>query len=72
MSDPVALRVEALQDVAVSLFVPDADVQPSQHNNAQVTSYLTDNGAGDKSGIRGRQAVHRQRPPRCSGSNRST
>jgi lysophospholipase L1-like esterase len=24
-------------------------VQPSQHNNAQVTSYLTDNGAGDKS-----------------------
>jgi lysophospholipase L1-like esterase len=25
-------------------------VQPSQHNNAQVTSYLTDNGAGDKSG----------------------
>jgi lysophospholipase L1-like esterase len=49
VSDPVALRVEALQDVAVSLFVPDADVQPSQHNNAQVTSYLTDNGAGDKS-----------------------
>jgi lysophospholipase L1-like esterase len=49
LSDPVALRVEALQDVAVSLFVPDADVQPSQHNNAQVTSYLTDNGAGDKS-----------------------
>jgi lysophospholipase L1-like esterase len=49
-SDPVALHVDALQDVAVSLFVPDADVQPSQHNNAQVTSYLTDNGAGDQSG----------------------
>ncbi len=48
-SDAVALHVEALQDVAVSLFVPAADVQPSQHNNAQVTSYLTDNGAGDKS-----------------------
>jgi lysophospholipase L1-like esterase len=48
-SDPVALHVEALQDIAVSLFVPSADVQPSQHNNAQVTSYLTDNGAGDKS-----------------------
>jgi lysophospholipase L1-like esterase len=47
-SDPVALHVEAQQDVAVSLFVPDADVQPSQHNNAQVTSYLTDNGAGDR------------------------
>ncbi len=49
-SDPVALHVEALQDVAVSLFVPGADVQPSQHNNAQVTSYLTDAGAGDQSG----------------------
>ena len=48
-SDPVALRVEALQDIAVSLFVPAADVQPSQHNNAVVTSYLTDNGAGDQS-----------------------
>jgi lysophospholipase L1-like esterase len=49
-SDPVALHVNALQDVAVSLYIPDADVQPSQHNNAQVTSYLTDNGAGDQSG----------------------
>jgi lysophospholipase L1-like esterase len=49
VSDPVALHVEALQDIAVSLFVPAADVQPSQHNNAQVTSYLTDNGAGDQS-----------------------
>jgi lysophospholipase L1-like esterase len=48
-SDPAALHVEALQDVAVSLFVPGTDVQPSQHNNAQVTSYLTDNGAGDAS-----------------------
>ncbi|HLH98424.1 MAG TPA: GDSL-type esterase/lipase family protein [Xanthobacteraceae bacterium] len=47
-SDSVPLHVEALQDVAVSLFVPDADVQPSQHNNAQVTSYLTDNGGGDQ------------------------
>jgi lysophospholipase L1-like esterase len=50
VSDPVALHVDALQDVAVSLFVPAADVQPSQHNNAQVTSYLTDSGAGDQSG----------------------
>jgi lysophospholipase L1-like esterase len=49
-SDPVALHVEALQDVAVSLFVPAAGVQPSQHNNAQVTSYLTEDGAGDQSG----------------------
>lgn len=48
VSDPVALHVEALQDVAVSLFVSGADVQPSQHNNAQVTSYLTGNGGGDQ------------------------
>jgi lysophospholipase L1-like esterase len=48
-SDPVALRVEAQQDVAVSLFVAGADAQPSQHNNALVTSYLTDNEAGDQS-----------------------
>jgi lysophospholipase L1-like esterase len=47
-SDPVALHVEALQDVAVSLFVSGSDVQPSQHNNAQVTSYLTPNGGGDQ------------------------
>ena len=29
LSDPVALHVEALQDVAVSLFVSGTDVQPS-------------------------------------------
>jgi lysophospholipase L1-like esterase len=47
-SDPVALHVDAQQDLAVSLFVSGTDVQPSQHNNAQVTSYVTDNGAGDQ------------------------
>src|SRR6516165_7105306 len=48
-SDPVSFHVDAQQDVAVSLFVAGAEVQPSQHNNAVVTSYLTDNGAGDLS-----------------------
>lgn len=48
-SDPVAFHVEAQQDVAVSLYVSGSDVQPSQHNNAVVTSYLTENGAGDQS-----------------------
>jgi lysophospholipase L1-like esterase len=48
VSDPVALQVDALQDVAVSLFVSGTDVQPSQHNNAYVTSYLTDSGGGDQ------------------------
>src|SRR5258706_6398325 len=47
-SDPIALHVDAQQDLAVSLFVSGADIQPSQHNNAQVTSYVTDNGAGDQ------------------------
>jgi lysophospholipase L1-like esterase len=48
-SDPIPFHVDAQQDIAVSLFVAAADVQPSQHNNAVVTSYLTDNGAGDQS-----------------------
>ena len=47
-SDPVPLRVMAQQDLAVSLHIPDADVHPSQHSAAHVTSYLTANGAGDK------------------------
>jgi lysophospholipase L1-like esterase len=47
-SDPVAMKVDAQQDLGISLFVTGADIQPSQHNNAQVTSYFTDNGAGDK------------------------
>ena len=46
-SDPVSMRVLAQQDLAVSLHVPDTAVRPSQHTNAQVTSYLAANGAGD-------------------------
>jgi lysophospholipase L1-like esterase len=46
-SDPVTLRVEAQQDLAVSIFV-QGTAQPSQHNNAQVTSYATENGGGDQ------------------------
>ncbi len=46
-SDPVALHVEAQQDLAVSLFV-EGSAQPSQHNNAQVISYATENGGGDQ------------------------
>ena len=46
-SDSVPMKVLAQQDLAVSLHIPDANVQPSQHGAAQVTSYLTPNGAGD-------------------------
>jgi lysophospholipase L1-like esterase len=47
VSDPVTLKVLAWQDLAVSLYVPEADVRPSQHTAAAVTSYLSANGAGD-------------------------
>jgi lysophospholipase L1-like esterase len=46
-SDAVPLRVLARQDLAVSLFVPGAQVHPSQHTGALVTSYRTPDGAGD-------------------------
>ena len=45
-SDPVAMPVLAQQDLAISLHLPEADVRPSQHNGARVTSYLTANGGG--------------------------
>jgi lysophospholipase L1-like esterase len=49
ISDSVALRVEAQEDVAVSLLV-SGEAQPSMHNNAQITSFATENGAGDATG----------------------
>ncbi|MGD1093988.1 MAG: GDSL-type esterase/lipase family protein [Bryobacteraceae bacterium] len=45
-SDPVTMHIDAQQDLAVSLFV-SGNAQPSQHGNAVVTSYVTDNNAGD-------------------------
>jgi lysophospholipase L1-like esterase len=47
-SDAVPLRVDAQQDLAISLFVTGSEVRPSQHNNAVVTSYLTDDNVGDQ------------------------
>jgi lysophospholipase L1-like esterase len=46
-SDPAALEVEAQQDLAVSLFLPGANVRPSQHTNARKTSYVAPDGTGD-------------------------
>jgi lysophospholipase L1-like esterase len=48
-SDPIPMKVLAQQDLAVTLYIPDANVRPSQHNAAQVTSYLAANGSGDVS-----------------------
>jgi lysophospholipase L1-like esterase len=46
-SDPAPLPVLAQQDVAVSLYIPEDRVRPSQHTGALVTSYRTADGAGD-------------------------
>ena len=46
-SDPVPMKVLAQQDLAVSLYIPEVNVRPSQHGGAQVTSYLSANGSGD-------------------------
>ena len=46
-SDPIPLRVDAQEDLAVSVYIPGADVPASQHNGAVVTSFTTENGAGD-------------------------
>ncbi len=46
-SDPIQMPVLSQQDLAVSLHLPEADVRPSQHNGARVTSYFTTDGAGN-------------------------
>jgi lysophospholipase L1-like esterase len=46
-SDPILLRVDAQEDLAVSVYIPGADIPASQHRGAVVTSFITDNGAGD-------------------------
>jgi lysophospholipase L1-like esterase len=50
-SDPVTLRVIPRQDLAISLFIPDANVRPSQHGGALVSSYIAAAQAGDRSGV---------------------
>lgn len=46
-SDPVPMKVLVRDELAVSLYIPEADVRPSQHGGALVTSYLSESGAGD-------------------------
>jgi lysophospholipase L1-like esterase len=52
-SDAVALPVLAQQDLAVSLYIPGANVRPSQHTGAVVTSYRSADGSGDVSAVDG-------------------
>jgi lysophospholipase L1-like esterase len=47
MSDPIPLMMDAQEDLAISVYVPGADVLASQHSGAIVTSFIADNGAGD-------------------------
>lgn len=47
-SDPVSMPVLAMQDLAVSLYIPDADAVPSQHADALTTSYVAAPNAGDR------------------------
>jgi lysophospholipase L1-like esterase len=56
ISDPVAFTVAARQDLAVSLYVPGANVPISQHTSAFTTSYLTPNGAGNHAASEDRRA----------------
>ena len=50
-SDPVRMKVLAQQDLAVTVYVPDANARPSQHSGAQVTSYVAPDGSGDLSQV---------------------
>jgi len=46
-SDSVAVPILAYEDIAVSLYIPEANVRPSQHGGALTTSYVSANGSGD-------------------------
>jgi lysophospholipase L1-like esterase len=52
-SDSVPMPVMAQQDLAVSLYVPGANLRPSQHAGAVVTSYRSIDGSGDVGGVDG-------------------
>jgi lysophospholipase L1-like esterase len=47
VSDPVALRFGAFQDLAVSVYVPEDVKYPTEHFTTRQTSYLTAAGTGD-------------------------
>jgi lysophospholipase L1-like esterase len=53
-SDPVRLPVLTQQDLAVSLYIPGANVRPSQHTAAATTSYRSADGSGDVASEEGR------------------
>jgi len=48
VSDPVGLRIKPFQDLAVSVFVPQAVRYPDEHLATRQTSYLSSPGSGDQ------------------------
>lgn len=47
VSDEAELKVEAMQDIVVDLYLPGASVPLTAHNGAFATSYMTPNDAGN-------------------------
>ena len=69
VSDPVQIPVSSGSDVAISLFLPSAQV-PAGHSFETVTGYSTPDGAGDHTGEASRRGVLRHRhldPDRLGG-----
>jgi lysophospholipase L1-like esterase len=55
-SDPINIAVLAGQDLAVSLYIPDTGVRPTQHSGAVTTSYRNADNGGDVTAQEGRSA----------------
>jgi lysophospholipase L1-like esterase len=47
VSEPVQMKIASWEDLAVSLYIPETNVRPSQHGGAVATSYVSVNGSGD-------------------------
>jgi lysophospholipase L1-like esterase len=55
-SDPVVMPVLPMQDLAISLYLPESNVQASQHSGAMATSYVGAADSGDQSTVEGGDA----------------
>jgi lysophospholipase L1-like esterase len=44
LSDPVVMHVDALQELAISVYLPNATGPSTIHGDAQATAYITDHG----------------------------
>jgi lysophospholipase L1-like esterase len=46
-SDPVTFAIEPFKDVAISVYVPDLILHPTEHASTRQTNYISSVGAGD-------------------------